>query len=61
LHGKKDTVVPIVQSKVMHKALRKADKDVRFVQLKGEDHWLSQAETRLETLRLIAEFIDEHL
>ncbi len=61
LHGKHDTVVPIEQSKMMHKALKKAKKDVSFVQLKGEDHWLTQPETRLESLRLIAEFIDKHL
>jgi dipeptidyl aminopeptidase/acylaminoacyl peptidase len=61
LHGKKDTVVPIEQSKIMNKALKKAGKDVTFIQLKGEDHWLSQPDTRLETLRAIAAFIDEHL
>ena len=61
IHGEKDTVVHIDQSKVMHKALRKAGKDVEFVKLKGEDHWLTQEETRIETLRLLAAFIDEHL
>ncbi|MEM9690847.1 MAG: prolyl oligopeptidase family serine peptidase [Pseudomonadota bacterium] len=61
IHGKKDTVVTIEQSKVMHKALQKANKDVTFIQLEGEDHWLTQAETRLETLQAMAEFIDEHL
>ncbi|MEM7432988.1 MAG: prolyl oligopeptidase family serine peptidase [Pseudomonadota bacterium] len=61
IHGRDDTVVPINHSKWMNKALRKADKPVSFVQLKGEDHYLSNAETRLETLRLIAEFIDQNL
>jgi dipeptidyl aminopeptidase/acylaminoacyl peptidase len=61
LHGRDDTVVPIEQSKIMHKALKKAGKDVTFVKLKGEDHWLSQAATRLETLRATAAFIEEHL
>ncbi len=61
LHGKKDTVVPPEQSRFMYKALKKADKDVTYVQLKGEDHWLSQSATRLEALQLIAAFIDEHL
>jgi len=32
-----------------------------LLQLKGEDHWLTQSETRLATLQAIAEFIDEHL
>ncbi len=61
IHGEQDTVVHIEQSKVMDKALRKAGKDVEFVKLKGEDHWLTQEETRIETLKLLAAFIDEHL
>lgn len=61
IHGKKDTVVNIEQSKMMRRALRKAGKDVTYVELKGEDHWLTQEETRIETLRAIAEFIDKHL
>ncbi|MDJ0792642.1 MAG: alpha/beta fold hydrolase [Woeseiaceae bacterium] len=61
IHGEKDTVVHIEQSKVMEKALRKAKKDVEFVKLKGEDHWLTREETRIETLRHLAAFIDEHL
>jgi len=61
IHGEKDTVVHIEQSKVMDKALRRAKKDVEFVKLKGEDHWLTQEETRIETLRALAAFIDEHL
>ena len=39
IHGKKDTVVNLKQSKTMYRALRKADKDVRLIELKGEDHW----------------------
>jgi len=61
IHGRDDTVVPIGQSKRMRKALRRAKRDVEFVQLKGEDHWLSSEETRVELLRIIAEFIEEHL
>ncbi|MDJ0749813.1 MAG: prolyl oligopeptidase family serine peptidase [Woeseiaceae bacterium] len=61
IHGEKDTVVDIDQSKVMDKALRKAGKDVQFAKLKGEDHWLTQEETRIQTLRLLAAFIEEHL
>lgn len=61
LHGKDDTVVRIEQSELMHKALKRAGKDVTFVELKGEDHWLSGAETRQELLRTMAEFIEEHL
>jgi dipeptidyl aminopeptidase/acylaminoacyl peptidase len=61
VHGRDDTVVEIDQSERMYRALKKADKDVTFVQLDGEDHWLSSAETRLEALRAVADFIREKL
>lgn len=60
IHGKDDTVVHIRQSEVMRKALKKAGKDVEFIKLKGEDHWLSTSETRLDTLRALDAFISEH-
>ena len=61
LHGDDDTVVPFVQSRVMARALRKANKDVTLVKLKGEDHWLSTAKMRLQTLREIENFLDKHM
>lgn len=61
IHGRDDTVVPIDQSRRMHKALREADKQVEFVQLDGEDHWLTYPDTRLAALRTIAEFVERHL
>lgn len=60
IHGKDDTVVPFRQSKIMHKALRKADKETQLVTLKGEDHWLSKSATRLEMLKVIGTFLDKH-
>ena len=61
IHGQKDTSVNIGQSTRMNRALRKAKKDVTFIKLDGEDHWLSNEETRIETLRAVAEFIEQHL
>jgi dipeptidyl aminopeptidase/acylaminoacyl peptidase len=61
VHGEKDSVVGIDQSRAMYNALRQANKDVEFVRLEGEDHWLTQEQTRIEALRAIAAFIDEHL
>lgn len=49
------------QSQRMHRALKRAGKDVTFVKLDGEDHWLSGAETHQELLPVMAEFLDEHL
>jgi dipeptidyl aminopeptidase/acylaminoacyl peptidase len=59
LHGRDDTVVPIEQSRLMESALRRAGKPVTFIELPGEDHWLSRSETRqrmlTETLRFLQE------
>jgi len=61
IHGKKDTVVPIDQSKAMQKALRKAGKDVELIEYKGEDHWLSYNASRMAALRALATFVEENL
>lgn len=57
LHGVDDTVVPYSHSRVMERALKRAGKSVDLVKLKGEDHFLSLSETRLETLRALDEFV----
>lgn len=61
MHGDDDTVVPFNQSRLMERALNRADKSVQLVRLKGEDHWLSVASTRLQTLREMDAFMAEHL
>jgi dipeptidyl aminopeptidase/acylaminoacyl peptidase len=61
IHGLDDSVVPIVQSRTMERALRDAGKDVELVELQGEDHWLSGAKTRLDTLNALGAFLAEHL
>ncbi len=60
IHGKHDTVVPIKQSSIMHKALKRAKKDVEFVKLEGEDHWLSDSTTRVQLLNAVDSFLDKH-
>jgi len=60
IHGKDDTVVPIGQSKRMHKALKKAGKSSKLVTISGEDHWLSTSSTRLQMLKAIDEFLDTY-
>ena len=57
IHGTDDTVVPIEQSREMEQALRSAGKPVEFVVTKDEDHWLSKAQTRIETLKAAVAFI----
>ena len=61
IHGRDDSVVPISQSRNMARALRRADKEVELIELDGEDHWLSRADTRQEMLEALDGFLAEHL
>ena len=60
IHGRDDTVVPIEQSRLMERALRRAGKPVEFVELAGEDHWLSRGETRTRMLTETLRFLQTH-
>jgi acetyl esterase/lipase len=57
IHGAEDTVVPVEQSRAMNAKLQKAKVDVRYVELKGDDHWLSSASTRTQVLQEIETFL----
>ena len=61
IRGRDDAVMPMNQSLRMEKALKRAKKQVELVRLKGEDHYLSGYETRLEALTAVAAFIDKNL
>jgi dipeptidyl aminopeptidase/acylaminoacyl peptidase len=58
IHGKDDTVVPYAQSDDMADELKDAKKPFEFVTLKGEDHWLSKNETRLQMLEATVKFLE---
>jgi dipeptidyl aminopeptidase/acylaminoacyl peptidase len=58
LHGRDDTVVPFNQSQRLADALRAAGKPFEFIQLNGEDHWLSRAETRTRMLTETVRFLE---
>lgn len=60
IHGDDDTEVPIEQGRTMEKALKGAGKPVEFIELKGEDHWLSRDETRLQMLRSAVAFVEKN-
>ena len=60
IHGKDDTVVPLEQSQIMADAMTKAGKPVELLIQKGEDHWLSRGETRLQTLIATMAFVEKH-
>jgi dipeptidyl aminopeptidase/acylaminoacyl peptidase len=40
--------------------MRRAKKDVEFVTLQHEDHWLSRSETRLQMLQGSVAFLKAH-
>jgi len=60
IHGRDDTVVPFAQSALMADRLKDAGKPVEFVELPGEDHWLSTAETRKAMLQAAVRFVERH-
>lgn len=61
IHGDKDTSVLPEQSQKMANALRAAGKPHELVILKDENHRLSQAVTRTQTLEAIGTFLEKHL
>ena len=61
IHGKDDVVVPVGQSLGMRNALRDAGKPHEYVELKGEDHWLSTSAARTEMLQRSIAFIDRYI
>lgn len=61
IHGKDDTVVPVGHSRRMRNALKSARKPHDYVELPGEDHWLSTGAMRTEMLRRSIDFIDAHI
>jgi dipeptidyl aminopeptidase/acylaminoacyl peptidase len=60
VHGVDDTVVRYEQSQRMAEALKRAGKPYEFVTLKGEDHWGSRSETRLQLLQAWIKFLEAH-
>lgn len=61
VHGKDDTVVPAGQSRQMRDALKASGKPHEYVELAGEDHWLSSGASRTAMLAKSIEFIDRHI
>jgi dipeptidyl aminopeptidase/acylaminoacyl peptidase len=59
-HGNDDTRVPFEQSQIMADALAKAGKNVEFVVLPKEDHFLSQGATRLKMLQSVVTFLEKY-
>lgn len=60
IHGRDDTVVPIQHSWRFRDAMKRVGKSVEFVELPGEDHWLSGGDTRLAMLQAQIAFLEKH-
>ncbi|RYZ13857.1 MAG: S9 family peptidase [Alphaproteobacteria bacterium] len=60
IHGRDDSVVDVEQSRMMADALKKAGKPYEYIELNGEDHWLSRTETRQRMLTETIRFLQAH-
>jgi acetyl esterase/lipase len=60
VHGRKDTVVPVGQSRDMVQQLRAAGKDVTYLEQPQADHYFTRAEDRLTFLQALETFLAKH-
>ena len=61
IHGSKDRVVRVRHSDKMASKLKNAEKSVRYIEIEGADHYLSNNEHRLQTFTAIESFLAKHL
>lgn len=61
VHGDDDRQVPVKHSIQMRDALLKAGKDVTYLELPNEDHYLTNNENRVATFKAIDNFLDKNL
>ena len=60
IHGKQDRIVNPTHSYNMSVALKRAKKSVEYIELAGEDHWLSRAATRAQMLEATVRFLEKN-
>lgn len=60
VHGEKDSVVPVAQSRELAERLKKAGKDVTYIVQPEGDHHLSRGADRLEFLKAMEAFLAKH-
>ncbi|MBI5257146.1 MAG: S9 family peptidase [Burkholderiales bacterium] len=61
VHGSHDRTVPLEQSELMDKALRRAGKPVELITLEGGDHGVSHGPHRLQVFKALEAFLARHL
>lgn len=57
IHGDKDEIVPVEQSRLMLKALKKAGKDVKYLEIPEEGHGFGAYANRVKVLKEIDDFL----
>jgi len=61
IHGTEDRVVDVEHSRDMAEELEDSDKDVKYVEIEGANHYLSIQSHRIQTLEEMVKFFDKHL
>ncbi len=61
IHGTEDRVVDVEHSQDMAEELEDFDKDFRYVEIEGANHYLSVQKHRIQTLEELVKFFDKHL
>ena len=61
VHGTKDARVPVKNARAMRRALRKAGKEPRYLELKGERHGIGSPAKWVEFYQQVFAFLDENI
>lgn len=61
IHGEKDEIAPVEQSRIMNKALKKAGKQVKYIEVPEEGHNFTQYDNRVRALKEVDAFLAQHL
>ena len=61
IHGQYDKVASKEQPKRMAKRMKRAKKNVTYIELPKGDHYLSSGKNRMTAMEAIAKFVVEHI
>tara|TARA_R110002073_G_scaffold59999_3_gene150815 strand:- start:356 stop:2323 length:1968 start_codon:yes stop_codon:yes gene_type:complete len=61
LHGDIDRSVRVEQSRDFYKVMKKADKDIKYIEFEGSNHFLSTEVHRIEFLKQVEKFLKKNL
>lgn len=61
IHGTRDTQVKLDQSKKFYKALRKTNKQAKYIEIKNGTHYLDEEKNRKRVFKAMDQFLNQHL